>query len=83
MVRIITGETPTEEIQRKFSEELKGMMKDAALKMNCNVNELKYRINNAGIVEIERMDAQDIIDMAAKDAANKRIIKVKKDRGVL
>jgi hypothetical protein len=81
--RIITGETPVEELQRKFREEVTTMMKKAAIELGCNVEELKYRVSNVGIVEIERMDAQEMIDMAALEAEQKNVIAVKKQRGVL
>jgi hypothetical protein len=58
-------------------------MKKAAIEMNCNVEELKYRVNNAGLVEIERMEAQEMIDMASHEAKQNRVIKIKKSRGVL
>jgi hypothetical protein len=64
--RIITGETPVQELQRKFKEEVTTMMKKAAIELNCNVEELKYRVSNIGLVEIERMGAQEMIDMAAQ-----------------
>jgi hypothetical protein len=83
MVRILTNETPTEELQRKFTEELEGMLKKAAVKFKCNVEELKYRTNNAGVVEIERMNAQEMIDMVAFEAEQKMVITIKKSRGVL
>ena len=82
MVRIITNETPTEEIQRRFFQELQEQGKAAALEMGCSVEELKYRVNNAGIIQWSRMDAQEMIDMAAHDVVNKSAVKIKKDRGV-
>ena len=83
MVRIHTGEEPVEELQRKFTEELKGMLKKAAIELKCNVEELKYRTNNAGVVEIERMTAQEMIDMGISEAKQKNVIAIKKARGVL
>jgi hypothetical protein len=82
MVRIITNETPVEELKRRFHEELTGQMKDAALKLNCPVEELKYRVNNAGIVQIERMDANEMVEMQAKDVQDSKIRAIKKSRGV-
>lgn len=81
--KVFTGETPVEELQRKFRTEVKTMMKKAAVEMGCNVEELKYRVSNAGLVEIEKMDAQEMIDMAAIEANQKRVIDTKKKRGIL
>ena len=83
MVRIHTGEEPVEELQRRFTEELKDMLKKAAIELKCNVEELKYRTNNAGVVEIERMTAQEMIDMGISEAKQKNVIAIKKARGVL
>lgn len=82
MVRILTNETPVEELQRKFTEEVKSMMKKAAIKLGCNVEELKYRVMSNGLVEIERMDAQEMIDMSAQDTVNKQVRDIKKSRGL-
>ena len=82
MVRIITNETPIEELKRKFSEEVRDMMKATALELGCNVEELKYRVNNAGVVEIQMMDAEEMIELTAQEAVQKRGIDIKKSRGV-
>ena len=80
--RIGTGEAPVQELQRRFSEELQGKMKEAALKIGCNVEELAYRVNNVGIVEIRRMTGDEILDAQAQDAEAKRIRDIKKSRGL-
>lgn len=83
MVRILTNETPTEELKRRFSDEVRGMMKKAALRLGCDVEELKYRVNNAGVVEIQRMDPGEFISLAAKEVRQKRVSKIHKLRGGL
>ena len=83
MVRIITNETPTEELKRRFADEVRGMMKKAALNLGCDVEELKYRVNNAGVVEIQRMELSELIDLAAKEAIQSRELKIRKRRGGL
>ena len=82
MVRIITNETPVQELQRKFTEELTGMMKDAALQLGCDVHELRYRVNNAGIVEINKMTPNEMIEAEAVAAQAKRIRDIKQSRGL-
>jgi hypothetical protein len=81
--RIITGESPVEELQRRFSDELREMGKKAALELGCNVEELKYQFNNAGIVEFQKMTPQEMIDLGARDAHQKKVIAIKEARGVL
>lgn len=82
MVRILTNETPVEELKRKFSDEVRDMMKAAALELNCNVEELKYRVNNAGIVEIELMTPDELIELTGQETRQKKQIAIKKSRGV-
>lgn len=79
--RIYTGETPVEELQRKFKEELTEQMKKAALEMNCSVHELKWRVDNGGVVEIEKMTGQEIIELAIRESEAKRVRDIK-DRNV-
>lgn len=55
--RIFTGEP--EDLAEEFRKELKTMMKAAALKMGCSVEMLKYRVDNFGVVEIEKMDEDE------------------------
>ena len=80
MVKI--NETPAEQLQHDFTEELKDQMKEAALKFGCSVEELKYRVFNNGAVEIARMDAQEIQDRAKQEAQTARVRTVRKNRGV-
>lgn len=80
MVRI--NETPVEQLQRDFTEELKAQMKEAALKFGCPVEELKYRIINVGAVEIARMDDQEIQERAKQETQDARVRIVRKNRGV-
>ncbi len=72
MVRLYRGETPVEELQREFTDELKTMLKEAALKVGCSVEELKYRVSNDGIVEIQRMTLEEMGLAEKKLAAGKR-----------
>jgi len=82
MVRIITPETPVEELQRAFTEELKGKMKEAAMRLGCPAEELKYRVDNNGVVEIARMDAAEMAERMRQDIIEGQIRRIKKDRGV-
>ena len=82
MVRIITNETPVEELQRDFTVELTEMMKKAALIMGCDVHELRYRCDNMGVVEINRMTPNQIIEAQAADDMAKRIRDIKSSRGM-
>ena len=52
--KIHTGEA--EDLAEEFRKELTHMMKAAALKMGCPVELLKYRVDNQGMVEIQKME---------------------------
>ena len=58
--KIYKGESPAEEIQQAFNEEMKDIMKDAALRMRCSVEELKCRVDNLGRVEVQKMTPKEI-----------------------
>jgi hypothetical protein len=75
---IFTGKTPAEE----FREELVEQMKAAALELGCDVEELKYRIDNVGIVEIARMEPDEISQMETDRVRKKQMKAIRKMRGV-
>ena len=81
--KIYTGETPVEELQRTFTEEVKMMGKKAAVELGCNVEQLKWRVNAVGIVEFEVMSADEQIALTTQEQNAKRIRNIKKSRGVL
>ena len=77
---IITPEKPVDQLQRDFTRELKSKMKEAALLLHCSVEELKYRVNNTGIVEIERMDKAEMHQQLEDEAMQARIRDIEKGR---
>jgi len=83
MVKILTKETPQEQLQKDFTEELKDMMKKAAKRLGCPVEMLKYRVSNAGVVEIERMDSQEAEDLQREEKLRKMQRDIRKFRGQL
>jgi hypothetical protein len=81
MVKILTNETPVEQLQRDFTEELKDMMKQAAKRLGCPVEHLKYRVDNVGVVEIEQMDSQEAEDMRREEIVRAKQVAILKERG--
>ena len=81
--KIYTGETPVQELQRNFSEELREMGKKAAIEFGCSLEEVKYRFTNDGVVEFEKMSHQEVTEMAARESQQKKVVQIKKDRGVI
>ena len=76
----IPNETPVQEIQRNFTDELRSKMKEAALKLGVPVEMLKYRVMNNGMVEIEVMDVQEAEDRHREEMVAKRVREIKKAR---
>lgn len=83
MVRVITDETPAEELQRKLIEERRELCKKAAIELKCSVEEIKYRIDNLGIYEFQKMSHQEILELTAQETTQKKVLDIKKSRGVL
>ena len=82
-MKIYTGETPMQELKGNLQAELIKMGKAAALELKCPAENLKWRINNAGMVEWQQMNNAELAEMQAQEAKQKRVIDVKKKRGVL
>ena len=78
--KIYTGQSHTEEIQQAFRDEMKGIMKDASLRMKCPVEQLKCRFDNLGRVEVQRMTADEMIERQKEDSERKRIAAIRNRR---
>lgn len=82
MVKIYKGETPIQELQGNLNDELKKMGEAAALEIGCPVENLKWRINNAGVVEWQEMDDNEVIEMKQQEFQANQIRDIKKSRGI-
>lgn len=76
--KIYKGETPLGELQTAFKEEVGGILKDAALKLKCNVEQLKYRFDNLGRVEVQIMTIEEMVENREKDEERKRVATIHK-----
>ena len=81
--KIYTGETPVEELQRSFTDEVREMGKKAALALKCNTEQLKWRVNSIGLVEFNVMTADEQIELTCQEQESKRVRDIKKSRGVI
>lgn len=81
--KIYVGETPVEELQARFTDEVKEMGKKAALELGCNVEQLKWQVNAAGLVHFEIMTADEQIALVTNEQQAKRVRDIKKSRGGL
>ncbi len=78
-VKIYKGESPVEEIQQAFKEEMKDIMKNAALRLKCPVEQLKCRFDNLGRVEVMKMTPKEIIEKQ-KEHENKKRVSIIRNR---
>lgn len=77
--RIYTGEP--EDLAEEFRRELTHMMKAAALRMSCPVELLKYRVDNNGVVEIQKMEPDEAKAMELARKQNKLRKQIMKAKG--
>ncbi len=81
--KLYTGKTCVEETGEELRAEITDMLKQVALEHHCDVEELKYTINNVGIVNIQRMTPQEMIDREAKRQTDKFRNKILKRKGLM
>ena len=70
--KIIKIISPLGEIQQTFKEEIKVILEAAALKMGCNIEQLKYRFDNLGRVEVQKMTIEEMVEKRNEDEERKR-----------
>ena len=80
--KIYTGKTCVEETGEELRAEIIDMLKQVAHEHKCDVEELKYTVNNMGVVNIQRMTPQEMIDMEAKRQTDKLRNKILKSKGL-
>ncbi len=80
VAKVWTPASEIEDLGEAFRAETVGMLKKVAFENNCDVNELKFSVNNLGVVNIQRMTPQEMIDRASQRIVQKRIVSIKKSR---
>ena len=78
--KIYKGETPLGELQNAFKEEIKGMLEEAALKMDCSIEQLKFRYDNLGRVEVQKMTIEEMVEKRNEDEQRKSIAIIRNRR---
>jgi len=78
--RIFT--TAKEQLCEDFKQETMEMMKQVALEHNCDVEDLKFTVNNLGVVNIRRKTADDILEEAKKRIMQENLAKYHKLKGL-
>lgn len=81
-IKIFKGQTPYEELQQAFRDEIADIMKDAALRMGCDASQLKCRFNSLGQVEVAKMTGKEMAKREAERQKKKLIAIIRKRKGL-
>jgi len=77
---IYKGESPIGELQQAFKDEIKGILENAAVKMCCNIEQLKYRFDNLGRIEVQKMTPGEMVESQREDQKRQRIAVIRNRR---
>ena len=81
-IKIFKGETPYEELQQAFRDEMKDILKDAALRLHCDVERLKCRFDNNGVVEVIMMTETEMAEREKNRLLTKKVNQIKSSKGM-
>ena len=79
--KIYKGESPVEEIQQAFREEMSDIMTDAATRLNCPAEQLKCRFDANGGIEVEKMTLKEMRERQEQEVIEKRVRKIRSRNG--
>ena len=79
--KIYKGESPVEEIQKAFKEEMDDIMKDASMRMHCPVEQLKVRFDAEGGIEVQKMTLEEMKKMQELEVIESRVRKIRSRNG--
>ena len=71
-----------EEFAEDFRNETKMMLKKIAFENNCDVDELKFTVDNQGVVNVQRMTPEEMISMNIQQSAEKRMNTIRRMKGL-
>ncbi len=74
--------TAKEQLCEDFKQEVSDMMKKAALENHCDVEDLKFTVNNAGIVNIRSKTAEDKVEEEKKRTAKENLATYRRIKGI-
>ena len=80
--KVYTGMSQMEEFAEDFRNETKMMLKAIAFENNCDVAELKFTVDNTGVVNVQRMTPDEMIAMDAQLAVEKKIKTIREMKGL-
>ena len=80
--KIYTGMSQAEEFAEDFREELRGMLEQVAKDNRCNVEDLKFTVNNLGVVNIQNMTMEERYEMEQNRVLKKQVNIIRKRKGL-
>ncbi len=60
--KIFTGKIDAEQLADDFKNETVDMLKNVAREHNCNVEDLKFTVNNIGVVNIRNLKPEELFE---------------------
>ena len=60
--KLFTGKTKAQELSDDFRKEISEKLKQAAHDNHCNVEDLKFSVNNIGVVNIRSLTPEEIFE---------------------
>ena len=82
VANIWTPSSDVESLQAEFREEITAMLKKVSVEHNVPVEELKFTANSAGIINIQRMTPEEILEEQAKLSVKSNIKRYRKLKGL-
>lgn len=81
MVNLWKPESETD-LGEEFRQEIRYMMEKVAFEHNCNIEELKFSVNNMGIVNIQRMTPEEMLERESARIIKKQVKAIRESRGI-
>ncbi len=80
--KVYTGKCQMQGFAEDFRAEITDMLKKVAKEHHCNVEELKYTVNNVGVVNIQRMTPEEMVEKEEQRQRDKKVNVILKNRGL-
>lgn len=78
--KVYTGMSQMEEFAEDFRKETRMMLEKVAFENNIPVEQLKFTVDSTGVVNIQSMTEEEMIEMDAQRIVEKKISAVRKMR---
>ena len=80
--KIYTGRSQMEEFAEDFRYETMAMLKKVAFENNIPVEQLRFTVDNMGVVNIQSMTEEEMIEMDSQRIVENKIKTIRKMKGL-